>query len=46
MQKHAARSVLRMYSLEPFFGNTVMDNDDLTSMLVILVTNLLNNHCP
>ena len=25
---------------------TVMDNDYLTSLLVILLTNLLNNHCP
>ena len=25
---------------------TVMDNDYLTSLLVILQTNLLNNHCP
>ena len=27
-------------------GITVMDNDYLTSLLVILLTNLLNNHCP
>ena len=26
--------------------NTVMDNDYLTRLLVILLTNLLNNHCP
>ena len=25
--------------------STVMDNDYLTSLLVILLTNLLNNHC-
>ena len=28
------------------FGNTVMDNDYLTSLLLKLLTNLLNNHCP
>ena len=29
-----------------FNKNTVMDNDYLTSLLVKLLTNLLNNHCP
>ena len=29
-----------------YFIHTVMDNDYLTSLLVKLLTNLLNNHCP